>query len=325
MKKALFGALLFFTASPLLAISLPSMVPKPTAELKSFDIESISLRDINFIFNVEIYNPYIVELKLRDVIFTFFVEGNQFFKTSTGKGLSIKAKGRKINTFRVNVKYEDIIKIVKDYSRKDILNCRSDVKIVIPLPKIKPLPESIDFDYSVKMQLPAIKPKVSVARFRVTKPSIEDITAELKRQRKALSPDTVAGMFGDIFSGKKPASLPIDPASLDIPITVDFDIVLKNETAHRLSFSDLNYDFYIGKDKLVAGLTRSIAQRGDESVISVSNKFSSRSLSKSIMGFFNAGKGTFALKGRTMLKLPDSVKKDPLKLDFEEAGEFNAR
>ncbi len=46
---------------------------------------------------------------------------------------------------------------------------------------------------------------------------------------------------------------------------------------------------------------------------------------KSILGFFNAGKGTFALKGRTMLKLPDSVKKDPLKLDFEETGEFNAR
>ena len=238
MKKIV-SCLVIFVSGALSAFSIPKSIPKPTADFKGFDIESISLRDINFIFDVEVYNPYPVGLKLDGVEFVFFVENNQFFKTSTSKGLKISAKSRKMNQFRVNIKYEDIIKIVKAYSKKDYLNCKIDMAVLIPLPDLPGLPENIRFDYSVKTEIPAIKPTVNVANFKIKNPSQKDIEAALAKARKKASAESVAGMLSDLFKGKNPQQI-IDPSSLDLPISVDFDILLKNETAHKLKFNSIN-------------------------------------------------------------------------------------
>ena len=110
-------------------------------------------------------------------------------------------------------------------------------------------------------------------------------------------------MFADILSGKKADQI-IDPASLDLPITVDFDILLKNETAHKLVFNSINYDFLVNNEKLVKGTTEDIKMQGNTSVIRVSNKFSSKNLGKSMLGFFEKQKGDFAFTGSTFIKLP---------------------
>jgi LEA14-like dessication related protein len=299
-------------------------IPTPTAKLKKVEIEKISLRDIDFIFFIEIKNPYPVKLKLDDVMFTFFVENKQFFKTNTRNGLGIRAKDKKITEFRVNIKYLDIINIVKDYSKKDYLDCRSDVRLVIPLPKMKALPENITFDFSANTTLPAVKPKISIAKFKVQKPSLAEITSALSKQKKKVSATDVTDMFSDILSGK-PSKNIINPSSIDIPIKVDFDIVLKNETAHKLLFNNLNYDFFIGEEKLVNGLTKNINQKDNESIITVSNTFSSKQLSKSVMGFFNKGAGNFTVKGNTKLELPKKISPNPLNLDFSEGGKFSIK
>lgn len=309
----------------LAAFTLPGIVPKPTATLKNFDIESISLRDVNFLFDFDIKNPYPVKLKLDSVKFTFFVENNQLFSTQTGKGLSIKAKESAVNSFKVNLKYEDVINVIKNYAQKDMLDCRIDVSIVIPLPDIQPLPKNITFDYSVNTKIPAVKPNVSIANFKVKKPSVDEIKAALIKKRSEISANDVADMFSGIFSGKAAKKNVINPASIDIPIDVDFDILLKNETKNKLLFKNLDYTFLVAGDSLVKGITKDIRNEGDRSIIRVSNRFSSKSLSKSLLAVFDKGKGEFTLKGSTYLKLPDSVKKDPLKLQFEEKGSFGTK
>jgi hypothetical protein len=303
------------------ALKLPDAVPKPTATLKSFDIEAISLRDIDFVFNFDIANPYPVALKLDEVKFTCFIEQNQLFSTSTGQGLSIKARNSAVNAFKLNLKYADVIKIIKDYANKDLLACRIDVSIVIPLPKMPALPKNITFDYSVDTQVPAIKPTVSIANFKVKKPSPDEIKAALKKKGSSVKSADVVAMFSDIVSGKTPKKV-IDPASLDIPIDVDFDIVLKNDTRYKLLFKDLDYTFMVQGEKLVTGVTKDIANGGDASTLRVSNRFSSKALSKTLLAFFDQGTGNFALQGTTYLKVPDAVKKDPLKLQFDEKGDF---
>ncbi len=328
MKKQILAAIiLFILITPGFALKIGNTnikIPTPTAELKKVEIEKISLRDIDFIFYIEINNPYPVKLNLDDVMFTFFVESNQFFKTNTRGGLGIRAKEKKVTEFRVNIKYLDIINIVKDYSKKEYLDCRSDVKLIIPLPEISGLPKNITFDFSRKSTLPAVKPKISIAQFKVQKPSLEEITEALAKQKKKVNAADVADMFGKILNGQSAAQI-IDPASIDIPIKIDFDIILKNETAHKLLFKDLNYDFLIGNEKLVAGLTKDIEQKNNESIISVTNTFSSKQLSKSVMTFFNKGAGNFTVKGNTKLELPKKINPNPLNLEFSEGGTFSIR
>lgn len=306
--------------------SLKKAVPKPTAKLKKVTIESISLRDINFLFHIQVYNPYPVKLNLKKIGFTFFVEGKQFFRTATAKSFKVGPKKRRTNVFRVNLKYADIINIVRDYKNKEYLKCQSKVFLQLWLPDMvkRTLGDSIGFTFRHKSTLPAVKPKINVANFKVKMPSMSDIRRQLAIKRSNVSSKKVSKMFSDIFSGKS-AKRVIDPASLDLPIKVNFDIKLKNEARAKLLFRNLKYDFYVGNDKLIGGLTKKIVRRGNVSVISIGNTFSSKNMSKSIYKLFRKGKGDFKVKGVTKLQMPKKYFPEPLNLNFTEAGKFNIR
>lgn len=324
MKRfiALFMIIMFAMAAS--AFPKPFKPPKPGATIKKFDIDSISLRDITFLFDIEISNPYPLKLKLDSVDFTFYVEKNQFFKTRTSGGLTIKARGKKTNQLKVNIKYEDIMRIMKSYSEKDYLACQIHVAIAIPLPDIPALPENIVIEYDLATRIPAIKPHVSVDNFTIQPPTTADVSAALAKARKKVDAGRVASMFSDIIAGKKTEQV-ISPDELDLPIDVNFNIVLKNETKADLVFKDLNYDFLVENEKLVGGKTSDITRQGNTSTIRVANRFSSKSLSKSLVKVLYDRKGSFMLKGNTYIKLPDDVKKEQVKLGFDEGGNFGVK
>ena len=320
MKKILPMLLLPFF---LTCISLDA-VKKPEARIKKFDIDSISLRDITFVFDIGIENPYPIGFKLDDISMNFKVEGGQLFKT-TAKGFSVKAMGESVTSFKVNLKYADIMKIVSAYANRDYLECTVDLAMKIPLPEVGGMKKSIPLSYTLKKSIPAIKPEISVSNFRVKTPQVSDISGALKNAgRSAIDPGRISGMLGDLFSGKRPR-LELDPSSLDLRIAVDFDIELKNNTKARLLFNDLNYDFLVNGEKLVGGSTSDIKTSGNKSVISVSNFFSTRALGKSIISAFNSKKGNYSLTGYSMIKLPDAVRTDPVRLTFNEKGSFGIK
>lgn len=306
------------------AIELPDSIggykiPKPTAEIVNFDIDSISFTDITLLFDVEISNPYPVKLKLSRVESTFFVENKQLLKTSTDK-LKIKAIGKETTRLFVNLKYADIINIVKDYGNKDSLDCVVDMVIVLPLPEsVQKAAKEVTFKFNLKKTVPAIKPEINIANFTVKKPSTADIEEALKKARKNLNAESVKNMFGALIDGKSADKI-IDPSELDLKLKVNFDIIMKNKTKAALFFNDLKYDFKVNNSKLVEGLTKDIKNKTGEYILSINNEFSSKALGKSILKAFSDGKGDFALAGYSMVKFPDKIKKTPLKLNFNEKG-----
>ncbi len=300
-------------------------VPKPKATIEGFDIESISLRDITFLFDVGISNPYPVHLKLQDIKIVFFIDNHQLFSTNTSGGFVIDPKKKRITTFRVNLIYSDIMKIIKTYGDRDFLSCLADVTIVIPLPDMPGLPKSVSLNFKLHKNIPAIKPSVHIANFKVERPTLNEINDAIKKSGKNLAdPNKIHGMFNDILSGKKPAKI-INPADLDLKLRVNFDIVLKNETRAQLLFNRLDYNFFVNSEKLISGNTLDIKREGSTSILRISNVFSSKILGKSILDAFMNLKGNFSLTGYSMLKFPDSIKKEPLKLNFDEKGDMSIR
>ncbi len=296
-------------------------VPKPTAEIVNFDIDSISLTDVTLLFDIEISNPYPVKLKLSTVSFVFFVDNKQFFKTSTDK-LKIKAKGKETTRLFVNIKYADMANIIKDYKEKDSLECVVEGEVVLPLPKTD---KTVKFPFKLKKEVPAIKPDISIANFTVAKPSTADIEEAIKRaQKKNLNADAVKNMFGAILDGKNPVKV-IDPSDLDLKLKVNFDVVMKNKTKAAIYFNDLNYNFKVNDSKLVDGYTKDITNKTGEYILSINNDFSSKALGKAILKAFNDGKGNFSLTGYSMVKFPDKIKKTPLKLNFNENGALSIK
>ncbi len=324
-KIFLISSLVIIVSSGIFAFELPDKIkginiPKPTAQIINFDIESISLTDITLLFDVEITNPYPVKLNLSRVESTFFVENKQFFKTSTDK-LNIKAKGKEITRLLVNIKYADMANIVKDYKEKDSLDCVVDSVIVLPLPDaVSRLAKDITFKFKLNKNVPAIKPEINIANFTVIKPSLPEIEEAIKKsQKKNLNAGAIKNMFGAIIDGKNPAKV-IDPSDLDLKLKVNFDVVMKNKTRAAIFFNDLNYDFKVNGSKLVEGSTKDIKNKQGEYILSISNEFSSKALGTSILKAFSDGKGDFTLTGYSMVKFPDKIKKTPLKLNFNEKG-----
>lgn len=326
MKRIILTPIIIFTAAIFFSCATMNLNQRPTAEIVNFDIESISLRDITLLFDVEIQNPYPLPLKLSSISSTFYIENKQLFKASTGSGLKIKAMGKEVNRFSVNLKYADIMKIVKNYKSRESLDCLVDMTIAIPLPDaLKNIQKDITFNFKLKKEIPVIMPQISIRNFTVAKPSKKEIEAALaKAKEKNLSASAVANMFGAIIDGKNPAKV-IDPSDLDLKLNVKFDIIMKNETRTSLAFKDLNYDFIVNNSKLVNGYTRNIENRSSQYVLGINNDFSSKALGKSILNAFNKGGGNYILQGHSMVKFPDRIKKDPVKFTFDEKGSFNIK
>jgi LEA14-like dessication related protein len=300
-----------------------AQVPKPTAKVTRFDIEQVSLRDVTFLFDVAVKNPYPVNLSLEALRLTFLVEGAQVAQVQTSKGFSVKARGTKTSRLYATLRYEDVMAAIKNYAEKDYLDTLVKTQIAIPLPKMPGLPPRITFSYDLKSKIPAIKPRVAITHFTIAQPSGQAVGQALKKAgRDVANQGAAVQAFKDVLAGKTPKG-PIQPRDLDLPLTVSFDIELANETRAPLSFTGLDYRLSINDKELLAGATQNISQKGNRSILHVASSFSSLALSGGLLEALRTRKGNFTLSGSTSLKLPDEIKKEPLKLEFREGGSFN--
>ncbi len=318
-RSALLLSLLLLAAPALFAASLP----KPTAELKRFEVAAISLRDITFLFEVSVKNPYPLSLPFDGMGLAFSVEGTKVFTAASRGGFTVPASGSRSNTFTVALVYEDVIEVVKDYAAKDYLATVIDVSLSIPLPKLPGLPKSIPFSWKLKKKIPAIKPRLAVLDFRVVPPTQGEIRAALVAAGKKVDAGKALGVLKNVLEGKKPPAGVIDPSEIDVPVSVSFTIELANDAKADLSFAKLGYDLAVNGDPLVAGESSQVVRREGRSLITVVSTFSSRSLSQNVRKLFQDRKGTFTLRGTASIKLPDEIRKEPVPLEFEEGGSFS--
>jgi len=299
--------------------------PKPSAEIKRFQVEAISLRDVTFLFELAVKNPYPVKLTFDGLKLDFLVEGNKVFSVADQGGFSVKAKGEKSNTFTVTLSYDAIIQLVKDYASKEWLDTVIDGVLVIPLPKTPGLPKNVRFTYRLSQKIPAVKPRLAITSFTVTPPSSEQVAKALAKAGSKVPPAKALGVFKDVLAGKKPAAPVIDPAELDLPLAVSFTLEIKNEARGKLGFDALDYELLVNGESLVSGTSTGVVKEADRTLVTVTNEFSSRRLSQNVRALFADRSGAFAVKGRASLKLPDEIRKEPIPLSFDEAGTFKLK
>lgn len=323
MKKTIILFLISFIA--LSCASLSILSKKPEVSVKKFDIESISLKDVTFRFDIELTNPYPIAFKLDDIGFNVKVEDHQFLKTRTKKGVTVSAGGSEITPVTIKLEYEPIMRIIKDYSNKDYLECMIDMDIVIPLPEmLHSIKKNITFDYTVKKKVPALKPSVKISSVKIDAPSLDTIKEKLLATKKDVSPENVFKMFNDLISGSRLSDIGI-LKSVDFPITISFDIEVQNNTRASIYFTSMAYEFIINGERLIRGETRNIKNTNGRSIIQVTNRFSSMSLGSSVLKMFTSRQAQYQLTGYSFIKLPDEIKSDPLKLDFGDKGEFHLK
>jgi LEA14-like dessication related protein len=300
-------------------------IPKPSAEVRSFRLEAISLRDVTFAFDVAVKNPYPVKLSFDGMTLDFTVEGAKVFTAASQGGFSVDAKGERTNSFTVALPYDGIIRLVKDYAQKDWLNTVIDGKIVIPIPRVPMmpnLPKDVSFSYRFEKKIPAIKPEVAILDFTVRPPTEDQIAKAAIAAGKKVDPGKALGVFKSVLAGKKPTEPVIDPTDLDVPLTISYTIAVTNEAKGPLSFDKLGYQLLVNDEMLVDGESSKVVRDGARTLITVENTFSSKRLSQGIKAIFSDKKGRFNVKGSASIKFPDEIRKEPVPLAVDESGEF---
>jgi len=323
MIRRLIPALLLLSlGASLWAFELPGNLPKPTAEIKRFQLDAISLRDVTFLFELAVKNPYPVNLPFSGMTLGFTVEGARVFTAASQGGFTVPANSEKSNTFTVTLEYAGIIKLVKDYVSKDWLNTVIDGTLVIPLPKLPGLPANITFTYSLSKKIPAIKPHLAILNFRVLPPTQQQVADAIVEAGRHTDPERALGVFKSVLAGRPPAPV-IDPADLDVPLNVSFTLEIRNDARGPLSFNKLGYVLNVNGEKLVTGESTGIVREKGRDLVTITNTFSSKQLSRNVRALFSQRRGTFAVSGKAAIKFPDEIRVDPVPLDFSEAGSFS--
>ena len=316
-------AVLTASCSHLNVDTLKKHVDTPKVTIKSFDIKGISLRDVDLQFDIEITNPYPIDIKLEKATFKVDVEQKQLLSMDTPSGFTVKAKGSAVTPLVLNLEFAKIIGIVEDFTKKETLVTDIAGELYIPLPKIEGLPRVYKFPFKVSKKIPAIKPNVSLANFKVKAPSLQEIQDAIKASaKKALQPQKVMGIIGGLIQGKGVDTKAVGIEDLDLPLQVTFDINLKNDARAVIAFDKMNYTFSINGEQVFVGDTNTTQNVDGTLVIGVTNTLSSKKLGTGVVKVFKDRKGQFKVEGGASFNLP-AVSDNPLKLTFDEAGTFS--
>jgi LEA14-like dessication related protein len=326
----LFIAMISMILLPGFSFKAPSVFKKrPSAQIENVDIIKITFKDITFLFDVKISNPYPLGINLAGVNMDLHIENKPFLKTSAAKGVKIPAKKSRKNQFTLNLKYSEIMRLIKAYQSKDYLNVTIKGNILINLPrvKIRNFPRVWSVPFKLARKIPAIKPTIDIKNFKVQMPKKRDVINSLRKAGKeSVKPEKVINYLDMVFSKKKKRAKDImrevAPRDLDLKLKVKFDIVLKNKTRARLNFKKLDYNFYVKNQLLVKGNTSNIRKVANKMILTVASEFSTKALSKSVLAAFKSKLVDFRLDGSTMIQLPPKIKKTPVKLKINEARKF---
>ena len=169
-------------------------------------MEAISLRDVTFLFDLAVKNPYPVPLSFKGMTLAFTVEGARVFTASSQGGFTVPANGEESNEFTVTLAYDGIIKLIADYTSRDWLTTVIDGTLVIPLPKIPGLQDSMTFAYSLTTKIPAIKPQVALLDFKAQPPSREQVAEAIAHSRRGMDPDSESSALNEMLEGKEPST-----------------------------------------------------------------------------------------------------------------------
>ncbi len=338
MKKL--AILLLITLVPLSFLScsiIQSLSPElykhlaPDAKIENISIKQVSMFDIDLRITLSIKNPYPLAIRLSKIESVLKIEGNQLLKPSFPEGIDIQASETSMVPVELNIKFADLIEILKTIGTKEDLNCEIIGKIYLYLPfKIEGVPQDWPFEFSISKKIPAMQPTINIINFKIEQPNIQEIKQSIidtGMQIKDQAVNSVMTVCSNLLAPapKIPApALPeIKPTDIDLKITISFDIELKNKSNAKLIFKNLQYNFFFSGYNLIQGNTIEIQNDNNRSVLQVKNVFSSKALAQAIIDTISKHKASYKITGQSLINLGGVFENFKTVFKFDAGGEFS--
>lgn len=274
----------------------PSMLQKkPTVTFKDFQFKEITLNDMTMLFSLDVENPYPVTLYLDSIQSQIYIDTFSLFSLQSADKLKLSRNSKTNKTFALTITYDQLIKAVKEYYNKDSIVITIKGTIAFSLPPSIQIVQSIAVPFTIKKEIPTIKPTIDIAHFKLIPPSLSD----LKNIIKNINPLEIPSLYTDIQNFCQGKGVPDSISKFDIPLSVAFDIIIKNKTKAALVGKSLNYNFILHDSEIAKGQP-TIQNADGASKINCVTTLSTKNISKGLTQAIAQKNIQYTMKGNML-------------------------
>ena len=290
---------------------------KPAVTFHNFQFKEITLTDMTILISLEIENPYPITLYLDSMQSQIYIDSSSLFSLQSQDKLKLPKNSKTIKTFSVTITYDQLIKVVKEYSNKDSIMMTVKGNVYFSLPPTIQIAQAIVVPFTIKQEIPTIKPTIDIAHFKIIPPSL----TELKNIVKNINPFEIPKLYTDIQNFCQGKSIANSLSSFDIPLSVSFDIIIKNKTKTILEGKALQYNFSLYDHEIAKGQP-SIQNVDGISKITCLTTLNTKTISKGLAQAVTQKKIPYTIKGNMLFNAILKGTKVPIPLTINHQGDI---
>jgi LEA14-like dessication related protein len=228
--------------------------PKPTARVAGAHLQGLTLDKVDLLFDVEVGNPYSVNLPLLDLGYAIGSGGQRLIEGSVQPSGAIPAKGSKVIQVPAGIKFASLMTALKGVRPGSVVPYTADFTLGVDAPVIGRM--TLPLSKSGELPVPAA-PEVALVAFDVGALSLDKVQAVARLRVKNTNQfDLDLARLGlDLALGGKEVArtklastaglAPGQSATLDVPLSFSprsfgigvFNLLKGSETGYRISGS----------------------------------------------------------------------------------------
>ena len=155
--------------------------PKPTARIIGTELKNLSLQKIDLVFNVEIANPYAVDLPLLDLAYAVGSGGTSLVQGNIKPSGAVPARGTSVIQLPARITFASLVRTLKDVRPGSVVPYKADMTVGIDAPGAGRL--TLPLSKSGELPVPAA-PEVELYSFEIAKLGMDETKATAKVQVK---------------------------------------------------------------------------------------------------------------------------------------------
>ena len=155
--------------------------PKPTARIIGTELKNLSIERIDLVFNVEVSNPYPVDLPLLDLAYTVASGGTSLLQGSIKPSGAVQAHGTSLIQLPARITFASLVRTLKGVKPGSVIPYQADFTLGVDAPAVGRL--TLPLSKSGELPVPAA-PEVELSTFEIAKLGMDETKATAKVQVK---------------------------------------------------------------------------------------------------------------------------------------------
>jgi len=155
--------------------------PKPTARIIGTEMKNLSLERIDLIFNVEVANPYAVNLPLVDLTYNVASGGTSLLQGNIKPSGAVQAYGTSLIQVPARITFASLLKALKGVKPGSVVPYKADLTLGVDAPVVGLL--TLPLSKTGELPVPAA-PEVELSSFEIAKLNLDETKATAKLQVK---------------------------------------------------------------------------------------------------------------------------------------------